>query len=134
MLRVSEVILGKVPFLLRNAISALLLPVILAATTLQAQTYTVIHNFTGGQDGGTPMAGLTMDPAGSLLGTAVLVAPVVVAVVLTQHVSGVVRMPLLLVCAACYGLALAVLGVRLAARLAEDRLPELVEIAVRSRL
>ena len=71
---------------------------------------------------------------GSLLGTAVLVAPVVVAVVLTQHVSGVVRMPLLLVCAACYGLALAVLGVRLAARLAEDRLPELVEIAVRSRL
>ena len=70
MSRVSEVILGKAPFLLRNAISALLLPVILAAAALQAQTYTVIHNFTGGQDGGTPMAGLTMDPAGSLLGTA----------------------------------------------------------------
>ena len=36
----------------------------------QAQTYTVIHNFTGGQDGATPMAGLTMDRAGNLYGTA----------------------------------------------------------------
>ena len=35
----------------------------------QAQTYTIIHNFTGTQDGGMPMAGLTMDRAGNLLGT-----------------------------------------------------------------
>ena len=35
-----------------------------------AQTYTVIHNFTGGQDGATPMAGLTKDQAGNLYGTA----------------------------------------------------------------
>jgi len=36
----------------------------------QAQTYTVIHNFTGGLDGATPMAGLTADRAGNLYGTA----------------------------------------------------------------
>ncbi len=36
----------------------------------QAQTYTVIHNFTGGPDGATPMAGLTQDGAGNLYGTA----------------------------------------------------------------
>jgi len=33
-----------------------------------AQTYTVIHNFTG-PDGATPMVGLTMDKAGNLYGT-----------------------------------------------------------------
>ena len=35
-----------------------------------AQTLTVLHNFTGGQDGGTPFAGLTMDEAGNLYGAA----------------------------------------------------------------
>ena len=35
----------------------------------QAQTYTVLHNFTGGLDGGTSSAGLTMDKAGNLYGT-----------------------------------------------------------------
>jgi hypothetical protein len=37
---------------------------------LQAQTLTVLHNFTGAQDGGTPFAGLTMDAAGNLYGAA----------------------------------------------------------------
>ena len=37
---------------------------------LQAQTFTVIHNFTGGQDGAHPYAGVTMDAAGNLYGTA----------------------------------------------------------------
>jgi uncharacterized repeat protein (TIGR03803 family) len=43
-----------------------------ALTTMaaQAQTFSVIHNFSGGQDGATPMAGLTMDRAGNLYGTA----------------------------------------------------------------
>ena len=36
----------------------------------QAQTYKVIYNFTGGQDGASPEAGLTMDRAGNLYGTA----------------------------------------------------------------
>ena len=36
----------------------------------QAQTYTVLHNFTGGQqDGQSPVAGLTMDKRGNLYGT-----------------------------------------------------------------
>ena len=35
----------------------------------QAQTYSVIHNFTGGLDGKNPYAGLTMDAAGNLYGT-----------------------------------------------------------------
>jgi len=35
----------------------------------QAQTFTVIHAFTGGGDGGQPNAGLTMDEAGNLYGT-----------------------------------------------------------------
>lgn len=70
MLRVSEVILGKSSSLLRLAVTALLLPAIFALTALHAQTYSVIHDFTGGSDGGTPMAGLTLDRAGNLLGTA----------------------------------------------------------------
>jgi uncharacterized repeat protein (TIGR03803 family) len=41
-----------------------------ATQAAQAQTYTVIHNFTGGGDGATPMAGLTIDAAGNLYGTA----------------------------------------------------------------
>ena len=36
-----------------------------------AQSFTVIHNFTGGPDGGTPLAGLTIDRAGNLYGTTV---------------------------------------------------------------
>ena len=35
----------------------------------QSQTYSVIHNFTGGQDGGQPAAGPTLDPSGNLYGT-----------------------------------------------------------------
>ncbi len=35
----------------------------------QAQTYKVLHNFTGGQDGKTPFASLTMDRAGNFYGT-----------------------------------------------------------------
>ena len=34
-----------------------------------AQTFTVLHNFTGGLDGRNPYAGLTMDAAGNLYGT-----------------------------------------------------------------
>ncbi len=35
-----------------------------------AQTLTVLHNFTGGGDGGSPYAGLSIDRAGNLYGTA----------------------------------------------------------------
>src|SRR5271163_4838918 len=36
----------------------------------QAQTLTVLHNFTGGQDGSQPVAGLTIDQAGNFYGSA----------------------------------------------------------------
>lgn len=35
----------------------------------QSQTYAVLHNFTGGQDGGQPAAGPTLDASGNLYGT-----------------------------------------------------------------
>ena len=58
----------------RTSVSALggfiLLIAALATPLAQAQTYTVIHNFTGAQDGATPMAGLTLDRAGNLYGMA----------------------------------------------------------------
>ena len=71
---------------------------------------------------------------GSLLGVAVAVIPVVLGVVFTRSDPATVRMPVLVVCAAGYGLALAWAGGRLAARAAEQRLPELYQIAVRSKL
>jgi len=37
---------------------------------VQAQTYTVLHDFTGGADGAYPYAGVTLDKAGNLYGTA----------------------------------------------------------------
>ncbi|MGA2372883.1 MAG: choice-of-anchor tandem repeat GloVer-containing protein [Candidatus Korobacteraceae bacterium] len=40
------------------------------ATAGQAQTFTVLHNFSNGPDGGQPAAGLSMDRAGNLYGTA----------------------------------------------------------------
>jgi hypothetical protein len=43
-------------------------------------------------------------------------------------------MPALLLFAAAYGLALAIAGTRIAALAAEDRLPELCQVAVRSKL
>ena len=63
-----------------------------------------------------------------------LVVPVVLAVVFTHSDPAVIRMPVLVVCAAAYGLALAWAGVRIAAGLAGPRIPELGQIGARSRL
>ncbi|MGB9256526.1 MAG: choice-of-anchor tandem repeat GloVer-containing protein [Candidatus Korobacteraceae bacterium] len=49
------------------AIAILLL---IAATEARAQTFTTLHNFGDGSDGGYPYAGLSMDRAGNLYGTA----------------------------------------------------------------
>jgi len=70
----------------------------------------------------------------SLVGVAVLASPVVVAGVLTSGGPAAVRIPVLLACAAAYGVALAWIGVRIAARAAQDKLPELCQIAVLSNL
>jgi hypothetical protein len=71
---------------------------------------------------------------GSLFGTVVAVIPVVLGAVLTGSDPAVVRMPVLVLCAAGYGIALAWIGVRIAARVAEQRLPDLYQIAIRSKL
>jgi uncharacterized repeat protein (TIGR03803 family) len=49
---------------------AITILMIMAASEAQAQTYTVIHNFTGGADGGGPDSTLAIDAAGNLYGTA----------------------------------------------------------------
>jgi len=43
---------------------------IVASAQSQAQTFQVIHSFTGGTDGAIPLAGLIADRAGNLYGTA----------------------------------------------------------------
>lgn len=47
----------------------LLLSLIITTQPAQAQTYTVIHSFTGGRDGISPESGLTRDVAGNFYGT-----------------------------------------------------------------
>ena len=53
------------------AMSTLALAMTLAIITAQAQaqTFSVSHTFTGGQDGRSPDAGLTIDRGGNLYGT-----------------------------------------------------------------
>jgi hypothetical protein len=48
---------------------ALVATTMLAVPASQAQTFQVIHTFTGGGDGGIPLAGLIADGAGNLYGT-----------------------------------------------------------------
>jgi uncharacterized repeat protein (TIGR03803 family) len=43
---------------------------VLAIPCAQAQTFDVVHNFTGGSDGGNPVDGFVMGPTGVLYGTA----------------------------------------------------------------
>jgi uncharacterized repeat protein (TIGR03803 family) len=52
------------------AVPALIISLTALTPTLHAQTYSVIYNFTGGQDGASPSAGLNIDNAGDLYGTA----------------------------------------------------------------
>jgi len=42
---------------------------LLAVPSAQAQTYTVLHDFTGGDDGGFPIAGVIRDAQGNVYGT-----------------------------------------------------------------
>jgi ABC-2 type transport system permease protein len=70
----------------------------------------------------------------SLLGVAVAVVPIVLAGVLTMTAPASARFPVLVLSAAVYGLALAWIGVQIAASVAEQKLPELYQLAVRSQL
>src|SRR6516165_3813242 len=71
---------------------------------------------------------------GTLFGIPVLVAPVIVAAVLTAGAPLAIRAPLLTVCAAAYGLALAWAGVRIAAATGEGKMPELCQVALASKV
>jgi hypothetical protein len=64
----------------------------------------------------------------------VAVTPVILAVVFTQSAAAAIRMPVLVLVAAAYGLALAWGGVRAAAIVAETKLPELAQTAIQSAL
>lgn len=44
----------------------------IATQSAPAQTFSVVHNFTGGADGGNPYSGVTIDVAGNLYGTAMV--------------------------------------------------------------
>jgi uncharacterized repeat protein (TIGR03803 family) len=55
--------------LARMGTVVILLMMSIATTPAHSQTYTEIHVFLGGGNGQTPLAGLTMDPAGNLYGT-----------------------------------------------------------------
>jgi uncharacterized repeat protein (TIGR03803 family) len=48
---------------------AVLAALLTVVSTAQAQTFTVLHTFTGGADGAGPVAGLTRDGAGNFYGT-----------------------------------------------------------------
>ena len=71
---------------------------------------------------------------GTLFSVGVAVAPVIVAIVLTGSAPALGRNLVLVPAAACYGLLLAWLGVRIAGRLGEPKVPELVQAAVHTRL
>jgi len=70
----------------------------------------------------------------SLLAVLVAVVPVILGVILTATAPTAARMPLLVLCAAVYALALTCAGVGIAAQVAERKVPELYQIAVRSKL
>ena len=65
---------------------------------------------------------------------AVAVTPVVLASVFTGSDPAAIRMPLIVLAAAAYGFALAWAGVRVASAMAARQLPELCQVALRSRL
>jgi ABC-2 type transport system permease protein len=107
-----------------------------------ANIFTVTAAYPVEKRGGTPMpraaSGHNGEAAASqlltLLGVAVAVTPVILAAVYTQPDPATIRMPALVLGAAAYGLALTWGGVRAAASLAEQKLPELAQIAIQTNL
>jgi ABC-2 type transport system permease protein len=107
-----------------------------------ANIFTVVLPYPMAMRAGSPLPqsapGYGAHALGSILGTLVCAAlaasPVIVAAVLISAGPAGVRVPLLVLGGAAYGLALAWAGVRIAARAAEGRLPELCQVAIRSQL
>ena len=55
--------------LILTALTLVSFAVLAASTAAHAQTFTVIHNFSGGLDGSEPSSGVTIDQAGNLYGS-----------------------------------------------------------------
>src|SRR5690348_13316649 len=51
------------------AASVLYSVTLFSTLTTHAQTYTILHSFTGGTDGANPYAGVTIDHGGNVYGT-----------------------------------------------------------------
>ena len=51
------------------ALAVMLLSAVVATRSAQAQTFTLLYQFTGGMDGGNPLAGLVEDGTGNFYGT-----------------------------------------------------------------
>jgi ABC-2 type transport system permease protein len=71
---------------------------------------------------------------GGLIATVILVIPVIVAIAATGSVADAVRIPALVAGGAVYGALLAGAGIALGAALADGKLPELFQLAARSKL
>ncbi len=114
----------------------------LGAALALSNIFTVVLAYPVEQRAGSPLQqaapGYTshtlLSVFGNLAGIGITAAPVIVTIMLTSADPAVVRMPMLVLGAAAYGLALAWTGVRIAAWAAEGRLPELCQIAIRSKL
>ena len=112
----------------------------LGAALATANIFTVVLPYPMAKRAGSPMPqaaqGFGAYALGSMLGTlagaAAAAAPVIVAASLTSADPAGVRVPVLVLGAAAYGFALAWTGVRVAARAAEGKLPELCQAALRS--
>ena len=112
----------------------------IGAALAMANIFSVVLPYPMARRAGSPMPqsaqGYGAYALGSTLGTlvctAVAASPVIVAAVLTSADPAGIRVPLLVLGAAAYGLALAWAGVRIAARAAEGKLPELCQVALRS--
>jgi ABC-2 type transport system permease protein len=71
---------------------------------------------------------------GGLVATGIVVIPVIVAIAATGSVADAVRIPVLIAGGAVYGALLAWAGIALGAGLADGKLPELFQLAARSKL
>jgi ABC-2 type transport system permease protein len=107
-----------------------------------ANFFTVALPYPMEKRAGTPMPRAASGHAGegvagtlfTLLCAGVAVLPVIVAAALTESAPAAIRMPALVLGAAAYGLAWAWAGVWSAATIAEQKLPELSQIAVQSTI
>jgi ABC-2 type transport system permease protein len=107
-----------------------------------ANLFTVAMAYPVEKRGGTPTPRPTSGHAGeafgswilTVLGVGVAATPVILAVVFTRTDPAAIWMPVLVLGGAAYGLALTWAGVRGAASVAEQKLPELAQIAIQSKL